>query len=201
MSRQAFLSSLAKELFKDGWGEIFYNYNLEGVYVFDLHAVKKAYGGLSIREIFVKGVPAYLDYARFQKITGLYEALKNRTPSSFKTKVFYLCIFSEAGIAGEVTSVVDRYYTSSILKSLYWSLCLADLRNSVAYMKIPTLPLDLKKTSRRVLDNVNTALSAARQPVQHSTPRARAVLIRCRNCGGLYPQGVMNCPHCGVVAG
>ena len=201
MSRQAFLSSLAKELFKDGWGEIFYNYNLEGVYVFDLHAVKKAYSGLSVREVFVRGVPAYLDVARFQEVAGLYDALKKRVSLGFKTKVFYLCIFSEAGIAGEVASMVDKYYTSSIMKSLYLSLCLADLRNSVAYIKIPTLPLDLNKVSKKVLENVYTALSAARLQVDKPVPRARAVLIRCKNCGGLYPQGVKNCPHCGLVAG
>ena len=173
MSSQTFLDSLVEGLAGSGWGEISYNYDFEGVYPFDLHAAKRIWGSIGILRIFVTRSTGYLDNTRLREYMSLYEIVKRRAHWSWtKNRIFFLCLLSEAGVAREAASTVGRYAANPVKGSGLF-LCLVDLRNLAAYMKVPTLPLIFNRACGKVLRNVNTALSATRATapaVQPPTP-------------------------------
>jgi len=169
MSSQEFLGSLAQELARDGWSEISYNFNLEGVYTFNLHAVKTISWGMGILQIFVTRCPGYLNNAKLQEYLGLYEIIKKKAHSGLtKTRIYFLCLLSEEGVAEEAASQIDRYAPSYPSGSGLF-LCLVDLRSRGAYLKVPTLPISFNKASNGVLERIYNAFSlmrAAPSPVQ-----------------------------------
>ena len=184
MSGLGFINGLAQELASDGWSEISCNFDLDGVYTFDLHAVKNIWKGASVLQIFVTRCPAYLDNAKLQEYLGLYEIVKKKYLwSLIQGRIHFLCLLSEEGVASEAASLVDRYAPSPLgyMRGSALFLCLVDLRNLVAYLKVPVLPVGHNKACGSVLVRIYKAFSlmrAAPPPVQQ-------------------PPAAYSCPTCG----
>ncbi len=181
MSSREFLGGLAGELARDGWSEIAYGFNLEGVYTFDLHAVKTSLWGIGMVEIFVTRCQAYLDGAKLQEYLGLYEIVKRKAHFSWtKSRIFFLCLLSEEGVSNEAASLVDRYAPEPLAGSGLF-LCLVDLRSMVAHLKVPTLPLTYSRASSGVLERIGNVLSLRRTvpPSVQQLPRT----YPCPTCG------------------
>lgn len=183
MSSRKFLDSLAQELARDGWSEISYNFNLDGIYTFDLHAVKHIGMGMTALQIFVARCPAHLDNAKLQEYLGLYEIVKKKYLwGVFQGRYNFLCLFSEEGVASEAASLVDRYAPSLLepLRGSMMYLCLVDLRNLVAYLKVSARPAE-KKVCSNVLERIYNAFS----------------LMRAAPPSVQQPPAAYSCPTCG----
>jgi len=181
MPTQEFLGGLAQELTRDGWSEISYNFDLEGIYTFDLHAVKGIWKGVGTSQIFVTRCPAYLDNVKLQEYLGLYEIVKKKAHWSWtKSRLFFLCLLSEEGVTKEAASLADQYAPDPLLGSGLF-LCLVDLRSLVAYMKVPTLPIMHNQASSSMLERIHNVFS----------------LMRAAHPSAQQPPQAYSCPTCG----